>query len=172
MVAELRKKIRSELEASPETKQFGTGWISGVSALVLATAGLALVFCLRYPSLFTVSDARPVYSGAAFRLGLHFLLITSFLFSILNLVLRKNKVLGFTGMTITLLATLLGGSRVEPSGELTTGMFLGLDWFVLNVILTGFLFIPFETFFPRSEKQPIFRIEWREDLLQAFRGWS
>jgi sterol desaturase/sphingolipid hydroxylase (fatty acid hydroxylase superfamily) len=59
----------------------------------------------------------------------------------------------------------LGGSRVHAQGgELTGGAFLGLDWFVLNVIFTGFLFIPLERLFARYHGQPLFRVEWREDL--------
>jgi sterol desaturase/sphingolipid hydroxylase (fatty acid hydroxylase superfamily) len=80
-------------------------------------------------------------------------------------VLRTKKVLGFSAITVTLLATVLGGSRVPAqSGELTSGAFLGLDWFVLNVIFTGFLFIPVERLFARRADQPLFRTEWREDL--------
>jgi sterol desaturase/sphingolipid hydroxylase (fatty acid hydroxylase superfamily) len=78
--------------------------------------------------------------------------------------LRTNKILGFTAITITL-ATILGGSHVQSQpGELTGGAFLGLDWFVLNVIFTGFLFIPIERLFAHVPDQPLFRIEWREDL--------
>jgi sterol desaturase/sphingolipid hydroxylase (fatty acid hydroxylase superfamily) len=62
------------------------------------------------------------------------------------------------------LATILGGSRVESNGELTSGAFLGLDWFVLNVLFTGFLFVPFERFVPLRKDQALFRQEWREDI--------
>ena len=35
---------------------------------------------------------------------------------------------------------------------------------MLNVIFTGFLFIPVERLFARYREQPLFRSEWREDL--------
>lgn len=38
------------------------------------------------------------------------------------------------GVTCTLLAALPGGSRVPVEGELQQGPFLGLDWFLLNLI--------------------------------------
>ncbi|HEY2584990.1 MAG TPA: sterol desaturase family protein [Tepidisphaeraceae bacterium] len=164
LIQELRQKVRADLEAPPDLRQLGTGWVSGVAALVGAVAGLFFVLCLRYPAFLTVPPLRPHYAHPAFRLGLHFLLIGAFAAGILSLILRVNKILGFTAITIVLLATTLGGSRVQPRGELTSGVFLGLDWFVLNVIFSGFLFIPLERLFARQKGQPLFRTEWREDL--------
>jgi sterol desaturase/sphingolipid hydroxylase (fatty acid hydroxylase superfamily) len=164
LINKLRSKVRADLESPPELRLFGSGWLSGVAAMVAALAGLFFVLCLRYPALLTVPPVRAVYNTQSFRLGLHFLLIGAFALSILSLVLRENKVLGFTAVSITLLATILGGSRVHSNGELTSGFYLGLDWFVLNVIFTGFLFIPIERLFSHRKDQPLFRTEWREDL--------
>jgi sterol desaturase/sphingolipid hydroxylase (fatty acid hydroxylase superfamily) len=164
LINRLRKKVRSDLESPPELRRLGTGWLSGVAALVASVAGLFFVLCLRYPTLLTVPPLRIYYQSIWFRLALHLLLIFAFATSVLSLVLRANKTLGFTAMGITLLATVLGGSHVQSRGELAAGAFLGLDWFVLNVIFTGFLFIPVERLFPRRKGQPLFRQEWREDL--------
>ncbi len=97
---------------------------------------------------------------------MHVVLIAAFLLSAVSLVLRSNKVLGFAAITITLFATILGGSRVHASGvgELTGGFFLGLDWFILNLIFTGLLFVPLESLFARNREQPLFRDDWREDI--------
>jgi sterol desaturase/sphingolipid hydroxylase (fatty acid hydroxylase superfamily) len=156
--------VRADLESPPELRRVGTGWLSGAGGLAAALAGLFLVLCLRYPSLLTVPQVRGAYDQPWFRLALHLLLIAAFVLSVVSLVLRANKVLGFTALSITLLASILGGSRVEARGELTGGVFLGLDWFVLNVAFTGFLFIPLERLFARHKGQPLFREEWREDL--------
>jgi sterol desaturase/sphingolipid hydroxylase (fatty acid hydroxylase superfamily) len=164
VLSKLRKKVRAELESPADQRRFGSGWIAGVAALVGSVAGLFFILCLRYPSLLTVPPLRDYYQSPLFRLGLHLLLIGSFLTAIISLVLRATKTLGFTAICITLLATIIGGLRVESRGELTGGVFLGLDWFVLNVIFTGFLFIPLERLFARKKGQPLFREEWREDL--------
>jgi sterol desaturase/sphingolipid hydroxylase (fatty acid hydroxylase superfamily) len=63
-----------------------------------------------------------------------------------------------------LLATILGGSHAENRLNIESDVYLGLDWFLLNLLFTGILFIPIERLFGRRE-QPIFRFEWREDLL-------
>ena len=164
MLNKIRLKVRADLESPADLRRWGTGWVSGVAALVAALAGLFFVLCLRYPQVLTVPQVRSFYSSAGFRVGLHLLLVGAFFLAIISLILRANKVLGFTAISITLLATVLGGSHVEPTGELTGGFYLGLDWFVLNVIFTGFLFIPMERLFARHGEQPLFRTEWREDL--------
>lgn len=165
LVNRVRAEVRADLESPPEMRRVGTGWLSGVAALICALAGLLFVLCLRYPGVLTVPQVRGYYEHPAFRLGLHLLLIAAFVLGCISLVLRVNKVLGFTAITITLLATVLGGANVRAqAGELTGGAFLGLDWFVLNVILTGFLFVPLERLFAHREGQTIFREEWREDL--------
>jgi len=164
VLSKLRKKVRAELESPADQRRFGSGWIAGVAALVGSVAGLFFILCLRYPSLLIVPPLRDYYQSPLFRLGLHLLLIGSFLTAIISLVLRATKTPGFTAICITLLATIIGGLRVESRGELTGGVFLGLDWFVLNVIFTGFLFIPLERLFARKKGQPLFREEWREDL--------
>ena len=53
-------------------------------------------------------------------------------------------------------------------GELTRGPFLGLDWFVLNLIVYSAVFIPLERLFARRPDQPIFRRAWRTDLVYFF----
>jgi sterol desaturase/sphingolipid hydroxylase (fatty acid hydroxylase superfamily) len=164
LIQDVRQKVRADLESPPELRRVGTGWLSGAGGLAAALAGLFFVLCLRYPSLLTVPQVRVAYDQPWFRLALHLLLVAAFALSVVSLVLRANKVLGFTALSITLLASILGGSRVEARGELTGGVFLGLDWFVLNVAFTGFLFIPLERLFARHKGQPLFREEWREDL--------
>ena len=71
----------------------------------------------------------------------------------------------------------LGFSAICVLGEIgttslpvNTNAHLGLDWFVLNVLLTGLLFVPLEKVFGRLTDQPLFRNEWREDLFYFLLG--
>jgi sterol desaturase/sphingolipid hydroxylase (fatty acid hydroxylase superfamily) len=95
---------------------------------------------------------------------IHGLLLSAFGLSSLSLALRRGKILGTSGAVATLLAALLGGSKATALVPDPTPLFLGLDFFVLNVLFTGFLFIPLERIFPRRAEQAVFREEWREDL--------
>lgn len=160
-------ELRRELETPRENRAFGTGWISGVAGLVLAVVGVCAVLCLRYPDVLTVPDVRTYYNVGLIRVALHAVLIAAFALGISSIVLRAQKVLGFTALALVLAATSLGGSRTEASGSLPGDVYFGLDWFLLNLFLTGIIFIPIERLFYLRD-QRIFRFEWREDLLYFF----
>jgi sterol desaturase/sphingolipid hydroxylase (fatty acid hydroxylase superfamily) len=163
-IHETRLKLRAELEAPPMLRKFGSGWISGVLGFVLGVAGFLFVLSLRAPGLFSMTELRGLQDNIYLRAGLHFMLLAAFGLSALSLALRPGKLLGTCGVVATLLAVLLGGSRATSLVPDPTPIFFGLDWFVLNVLFTGFLFIPIERLFPRNHEQAIFREEWREDL--------
>jgi sterol desaturase/sphingolipid hydroxylase (fatty acid hydroxylase superfamily) len=163
-IHDARMKLRGELEAPPALRRFGSGWISGVLGLILGIGGLLLVISFRAPGLLTMPEVRGVEANHWFRFGLHVLLLAAFALSALSLALRPGKILGTCGVTATLLAALLGGSRATALAPDPAPIFFGLDWFVLNVLFTGLLFIPVERIFPRKADQAIFRDDWREDL--------
>ena len=152
--------------AEPTT--FGSGWISGVLSVASGVIGLAAVFCLLYPSLLTMPDARALYPLPYIRALIHLFLVGSFVLGAMSLCLRKSKVLGTIGVSCTLLAALLGGSRVPIDGELANGPYLGLDWFLLNLVFFSVVFVPLERLFAHRPEQPVFRTGWRTDLVYFF----
>ncbi len=163
MISHLRRAIRNDLEAPAEQRVFGSGWISGVGALVASLAGLLLLLSGRFPALFATEELAVLHQMPAFSLLMQGFLLLGFVLACANLILRRNKVLGFGAIVIVLLATVLGESGA--AGVSSQGVVsLGLDWFVLNLLLTGILFIPLEKLFGRLTEQPLFRSEWREDL--------
>ena len=167
MIDEYRRRLRGELESSADSRRFGRGWLSGVAALALALACLGSVLCLKYPDVLSVPEMRKAIDLTLFRLALHVGLILAFMLALVSVVLRENRVLGLTAVTVVLVATALGGSRATTANELTSGMYLGLDWFMLNLVFTGIVFIPLERVFGRRP-QPLFRHQWREDLFYFF----
>jgi len=72
--------------------------------------------------------------------------------------------MGATALLIAIVAALMGGANVQPAETRDWGIFFGLDFFVVNLLATGFMFAPIERFWPHREGQRLFRIEWREDL--------
>ncbi|HEX5223181.1 MAG TPA: sterol desaturase family protein [Verrucomicrobiae bacterium] len=161
---EARLKLRSELEAPPALRRFGSGWVSGVLGLVLGIAGFALVLALLMPGTFSIPETHGLYANPWFRVGLHGLLLAAFGLSALSLALRSGKILGTCGVSVTLVASMLGGSEATQSVKDVTPLYLGLDFFVLRILFTGFLFIPLERIFAHKAEQHVFREEWREDL--------
>jgi sterol desaturase/sphingolipid hydroxylase (fatty acid hydroxylase superfamily) len=144
---------------------FGQGWISGLASVFLGVLGLGAVFCFHFPSVLTMPELRALYPVPWIRALLHLVLVTSFLLGVISVCLRYNKALGLTGMTLTLLAWALGGSGVAVNGELRNGPYLGLDWLLLNLIGYSVVFVPIERMFPLRPDQPVFRRQWRVDLI-------
>lgn len=161
---ETRLKIRRELEAPPTLRKFGSGWISGVLGLVFGFASLGFVVMMRLPGVFIMKEDAAFIGSPGFRIGLLFLMMFAFGFSFLNLLLRPGKALGFAGIIATLLAVTFGGTSASAVAPDLTPFYFGLDFFILRLLFTGFLFIPLETLSPHRAEQGIFRQEWREDL--------
>ena len=147
-----------------EPTGFGSGWVSGVLAAALGLVGLGAVLCFQFPELLTTPEARALYPLPYVRGLLHLVLVSAFVLGVVSLSLRRNKSLGTVAVATTLAAALLGGSRVEVDGELAQGPFLGLDWFLLNLIMYSVVFIPLERLFARLPAQGLFRSGWRTDL--------
>ena len=110
-----------------EPTGFGSGWLSGVLSAALGLVGLGAVLCFHFPSLLTVPEARAIYPLPYVRALLHLVLVAAFVLGAFSLSLRRNKALGTVGVAATLVAALLGGSRVAVEGDLEPGPFLGLD---------------------------------------------
>ncbi len=151
-----------------EPTRFGSGWVSGVLSAALGLVGLGAVLCFHFPELLTTPEARALYPVAWVRGLLHLVLVAAFVLGVTSLSLRRNKMLGTVGVVCTLAAALLGGSRVPVEDELSRGPFLGLDWFLLNLIVYSVIFIPLERLFARLPEQGVFRPSWRTDLTYFF----
>jgi lathosterol oxidase len=152
-----------------EPMAFGYGFISGLLSAILGIVGLGLVLSAHFPEYLTQADLRPLYSSPFLRAAIHLTLVTSFLLGSISAVLRANKALALTGIGLTLGAALLGGSQaplmVQNHG---TRSWLGLDFFVLNLLLYSAVFIPLERLFALRGDQPVFRRHWLVDLTYFF----
>ena len=157
--------IKNELDS--QNRKIGSGWLSGVISVFLAAIGLAAVLCMCYPQLLTATDARELYNMGLIRLLVHLVLIGGFVLGLISVILREQKVLGFLAMTMVMVASLMGGSQATAKSAMTSDFYFGLDFFILNLIFLGAVFIPIETLFKKNE-QAILRYEWREDLLYFF----
>src|SRR5207244_2481492 len=90
-------------------------------------------------------------------------LVAGFGLGVLSIVLSRRARLGLSGIGLVVAATLLGGSQA-PIGTLGGTRYLGLDWFLLNVLVLSMLFVPLERVFARLPAQRIFRPGWATDL--------
>ncbi len=145
-------------------RRFGSGWISGTLAVTFGALGYGGVLCLLFPDLLTTPEARPLYPMALVRFLIHAFLVAGFVLGALSVLLRRRKTLGLTGIALALAGTLLGGAGVEIGAPVTGTRALGLDWFLLNLLLLATVFVPLERLFPRLPEQSVFRVGWETDL--------
>jgi len=145
--------------------RFGSGWISGVLAVVFAALAAGGVLCLRFPAVLTMPNARGYYPLDVVRFLIYACLVAGFGLGTLSILLRRSKSLGVSALGLATVATLLGGSRAEIGPLDDSTVYAGLDWFLLNVLVLALLFVPLERAFGRLRAQPIFRPQWRTDLV-------
>jgi sterol desaturase/sphingolipid hydroxylase (fatty acid hydroxylase superfamily) len=135
-----------------------------VLAVALAALAYGGVLCLLFPSLLTTPDARAHYPLGVVRFLIYAFLVAGFVLGTLSVFLRRDRTLGLTAVALATAATLLGGSSAAL-GDVSGGAgYLGLDWFLLNVLVLALLFVPLERLFARLPDQPIFRAGWQTDL--------
>jgi lathosterol oxidase len=153
-----------------EPTAFGHGFLAGLLSAIIGIAGLAAVLCLHFPQYLTHAALRPFYALDLeyLRALIHLMLVAALLLGMISAVLRANKTLAVVGLGCTLAAALLGGSTVPVDGALESRSWLGLDCFVLNLLLYSAVFVPLERWFALRADQPVFRRRWRTDLAYFF----
>jgi sterol desaturase/sphingolipid hydroxylase (fatty acid hydroxylase superfamily) len=158
-VAETRELLRSDGALTP-----GQGTISSIIALSLGVLCLLAVLAFHFPQYLTTPDLRHKYSVDVLRqLLLAGLLIAGGL-SLANVILGRRRQISIVAFAFVLLATALGGSRV-PVGEFPDHTpYIGLDWFILDLLGSTLIFIVIEKLFPLYKGQAVFRREWQTDL--------
>ena len=141
----------------------GTGWASGVTSVFLGAPRAGRGRRLWFPESLSTAQFRALYPMAVLRAVIEGAIAIAFLAAVASLLLRRRKVLGLTGGGLALAAALLGGGQVAVAGDLRGTATLGLDWFLLNLLLLALLFVPLERLFPQRPGQGTFRPEWTTD---------
>ena len=147
-----------------EPKQFGSGWWSGVLSAFFGFLSFGAVLCLHYPQVLTAPELRPRYPMHTMRLLIQGLIVGAIVFGVLAAFLRRKKVLALTGMLLAFAAVLLGGASVPINQTLHDGPAIGLDWFLLDLLMMALIYVPIERLWPQYPDQGTFRPEWTLDV--------
>jgi len=151
-----------------EPTAFGYGFISGLAGAILGVAGFGLVLSLRFPQYFAYAELEPLHASPYLRGAIHVTLVAAFLLGSISAVLRANKTMAFVGIGFTLAAALIGGSQTPAGNATSAAPWLGVDFFVLNLILYSAVFVPLERLFALRPEQGVFRRHWPLDLTYFF----
>ena len=151
-----------------EPTHFGSGWIGGTTSVFLGTLAVGGVACFHFPELLTSPEIRAQLPIPLIRIILSITIGLAFLLGLVSVLLRRRKVLGATGIGLALVASLAGGGNVPVEGSVrSTPVYLGLDWFLLNILLLVILFVPLERIWP-LRRQSVFRPGWTTDWVYFF----
>lgn len=151
-----------------DSTRFGSGWLSGTLSVFLGALSLGAVACFYWPAMLTSPDVRALLPMPAVRTLLQVVIGLGFLFGLLSALLRRRKVLGLTGIALALAAGLAGGGNIPAAGAVPkVPVYLGLDWFLLNILLLAVLFVPLERIWP-LRAQSVFRPAWTTDAIYFF----
>jgi sterol desaturase/sphingolipid hydroxylase (fatty acid hydroxylase superfamily) len=142
----------------------GAGKLSSVVALSLGFLGLLAVLAFHFPQYLTTPDLRHQYSVDVLRQVLLVALLVAGGVSLGNLVLGRQRNLNLVAFALVLAATALGGSRVPVGNFPDHTPYIGLDWFILDLLGSTLVFVVIEKLFPLYKGQTLFRAEWQTDL--------
>src|SRR5260370_10044688 len=148
-----------------ESAGFGTGWWSGILSALFGFLSFGGVVCLHLPQVLSSPELRPHYPMHTMRVLIQCLIVAAILFGVISSILRKKKTLALTGMLLAIAATALGGSSVRINDNLQGGLGIGLDWFLLDMLLMAIIYVPLERLWPQYPKQGTFRNEWTLDVV-------
>lgn len=148
--------------------KFGRGQISGWISTTLGLLSLCGVMCFLLPEVLTSEEFRKAYTVEFARYVLLISLVVAYFTGIVSYVLNQSKTLAWIGIGSSLIASLLGGSRIEIKSFESTPYSFGLDWFALSFLFSMLIFIPIEKAFALRKDQKILRRGWRTDLAYFF----
>lgn len=152
--------------------RIGIGKRAGFTAGLLGMLCVLGELCFLFPDLLVTPDARPVYQAniGLFRGILRTSIITTLILGALGVAFsypNRNR-RGLLGVALGLVALLMGGAQAEPLGiGAPRGISIGLDYFVLELLVLGLIFVPVEALFPLRD-QKVLRAGWQTDLKHFF----
>jgi len=160
MLDKLNKLSESHGEIKP-----GRGLASGVVALSLAVLCFLGVLAFHFPQYLTTPELRKSYDLALLRQLLYWALVIAGAVALFNMVFGRVRWLSAGTFVLLGLALALGGHKAEVDPNFPDGTpYIGLDWFILDLLGSTLLFVFIEKLFPLRRDQPVFRAEWQTDF--------
>ncbi|MDT8998630.1 sterol desaturase family protein [Paucibacter sp. APW11] len=160
-----------QLSRSHGPLRAGTGLVGGIIALVLSTAASLAALVLRFPGALSTPELRQSVEPSTLQALLMACSVLGGALALANAL--RGRLLWLSGLSFLLmaLAALLGGYRPPAEGwQLSAAHtpYVGLDWFVLDLLASTLIFVFIEKQFPLRPEQPVFRAEWQTDLQHFF----
>lgn len=159
VVRDTHRLLRSSGELKP-----GRAVITTVIALGLGALSLLAVLVFHYPQYLTTPDIRKMYPVELLRHLLFGALLVAGVLSVVNLVRGRRRSLNALALGLVAVAVAWGGSAV-PVGDFPKHTpYIGLDWFIVDLLLSGLMFVAIEKAVPLDKAKAVFRRAWQTDM--------
>ena len=141
----------------------GRGKVTGIIAFALAILCLLGVLAFHFPEYLTTPELRKNYSVDMLRHVMLGAMIIAGGLALANLIRRRNRWLNGSALILIAVTAAMGGHQV-PVGDFPDNTpYIGLDWFILDLLGSTMIFILIEKLFPIYD-QPVFRPGWQTDF--------
>ncbi len=143
----------------------GEGTISGYLSIFLAIICFCTTVCAYFPEYLTTPEFRELYKPNQVKWIFLIVLVTSFGFALSSFILSKKTKLGFLGVLIIASSIFLATGLPEYKEIESKPFTIGMDWLLIDILISTIIFIPIELFLPKRADQTKFHEEWRTDLI-------
>ena len=143
----------------------GRGLVTGTIALTLAMLCLLGVLAFHFPQYLTTPELRRSYNVDLMRTLLFWSMVIAGSLSLVNILFGRARWLSAFAFGLVALSVLLGGHKVNVDPNFPDHTpYIGMDWFILDLLGSSLIFIFIEKLFPLRKDQPVFRPEWQTDF--------
>jgi sterol desaturase/sphingolipid hydroxylase (fatty acid hydroxylase superfamily) len=142
----------------------GRGLSSGVVALILGILCFLGVLAFHFPQYLTTPELRKQYDVATIRLIMYWAMVVAGGISLYNILFARTRWLAASAFFLVAASALLGGAKVPVHNFADHTPYIGLDWFILDLLGSSLIFVFIEKLFSLRREQPVFRAEWQVDM--------
>ncbi|MEO8151458.1 MAG: sterol desaturase family protein [Rhizobacter sp.] len=142
----------------------GHGMVTGVIALSLAVLCFLGVLAFHFPQYLTTPELRQSYNVDIIRKLMLGSLVLAGSLSLVNIIRGRVRWLSAAAFALIGLTLALGGHKVPVNDFAEHTPYIGLDWFILDLLGSTLIFIFVEKLFALRRDQPVFRAEWQTDF--------
>ena len=154
----------NQLTESHGALQPGKGLVSGVIALSLAILCFLGVLAFHFPEYLTTPQLRKSYNVEVLRVVMLAAMAIAGGIALVNIIFGRARWLAAAAFVLVALTALLGGHKVPVNDFADNTPYIGLDWFILDLLGSSLIFIFVEKLFALRKSQPVFRAEWQTDF--------
>ncbi|MDP1687014.1 sterol desaturase family protein, partial [Hydrogenophaga sp.] len=143
----------------------GRGLVTGAIALSLAILCFLGVMAFHFPQYLTTPQLRQQYDVGLMRQLLFAGMVIAAGLSLVNVLFNRARWLSAFAFALVTLSALLGGHQVEVNPNFPDHTpYIGMDFFILDLLGSALIFIFIEKLFALRKDQPVFRPEWQTDF--------